>query len=354
LAIDVPRETVREPGSKENVRDGKELSGYALHAVLRTGEGAPPPKGPEVNLAAIDSLRRRTEAHVAIEASQTRARFVLSGGFVLPQGTELRARNDRYGHLVIWPAENSYRIAEPGALRALLGERRLDVAPLSPARVTLGGEGARRLNVRTRRVEISTRAARAALELATFRDAGDGGVLICRLLLDLMNAPPSTPGCAADEVPLHAELHWTTQGALTFDVVSIARRTTLFAQEVAAPPPGTTFESGPLPVPPGETLVTKADLAAFRSAPLDVPATLAPDAQVGVPDAGLLVVNSSDQLRVVWLDGVAAAWVAPGGRQLLASLVRGRYALQWRTFLGDAWEVPRLISVPGSSDIGGP
>jgi hypothetical protein len=81
---------------------------------------------------------------------------------------------------------------------------------------------------------------------------------------------------------------------------------------------------------------------------------LAPDAQVGVPDAGLLVVNSSDQLRVVWLDGVAAAWVAPGGRQLLASLVRGRYALQWRTFLGDAWEVPRLISVPGSSDIGGP
>jgi hypothetical protein len=318
------------------------------------GEGAPPPKGPEVNLSVIESARRKTEAHIAIEASQTRARFVLAGGFVLPQGAELRARNDRYGHLVIWPGENTYRVAEPGALRALLGERRLDVAPLSPARVTAAGEGARRLNVRTRRVEISTRAARASLELASFRDAGEGGVLVCRMLLDLMNAPPSTAACAVDDVPLHAELHWTTQGVLTFDVTSIVRRADLVVQDLAAPPPATTFELRPLPVPAGETLVAKADLAAFRSAPLDVAPNSAPDARPGAPDAGLLLANSSDQLRVVWLDGVAVAWVAPGGQELLSSLLRGRYALQWRTFLGDAWEPPRMVSVPGSSDVGGP
>ena len=354
LATDVLHETSREPGSKESARDARELSGYALHAVLRMGEGAPPPKGPEVNLSVIESARRKTEAHIAIEASQTRARFVLAGGFVLPQGAELRARNDRYGHLVIWPGENTYRVAEPGALRALLGERRLDVAPLSPARVTAAGEGARRLNVRTRRVEISTRAARASLELASFRDAGEGGVLVCRMLLDLMNAPPSTAACAVDDVPLHAELHWTTQGVLTFDVTSIVRRADLVVQDLAAPPPATTFELRPLPVPAGETLVAKADLAAFRSAPLDVAPNSAPDARPGAPDAGLLLANSSDQLRVVWLDGVAVAWVAPGGQELLSSLLRGRYALQWRTFLGDAWEPPRMVSVPGSSDVGGP
>ena len=256
LPTDVLHETSREPASKESARDTRELSGYVLHSVLRMGEGAPPPKGPEVNLSVIESARRKTEAHIAIEASQTRARFVLAGGFVLPQGAELRARNDRYGHLVIWPGENTYRVAEPGALRALLGERRLDVAPLSPARVTSAGEGARRLNVRTRRVEISTRAARASMELASFRDAGEGGVLVCRMLLDLMNAPPSTAACAVDDVPLHAELHWTTQGVLTFDVASIARRADLVVQDLAAPPPATTFELRPLPVPAGETPVS--------------------------------------------------------------------------------------------------
>lgn len=354
LATDVPRETTRDLGPKESTHDARELSGYAVQAVLRTGEGAPPPKGLEINLSAIEAARRKTEEHMAIDASQTRARFVLTGGFVLPQGAELRARNDRYGLLVMWPGDKSYRVAEPGALRALLGERRLDVAPLSPASVSARGEGVRRLNIRTRRVEISTRAAKAVLELASFRDAGEGGVLVCRMLLDLMNAPPSTAACAADDMPLHAELRWTTQGALTFDVTSIARRADLVAQDLAAPPPSAAFESSPLPVPPGETLVSKADLAAFRSAPVDVAPLSAPDAQPGTPEAGLLVVNSSDQLRVVWIDGVAVAWVAPGGRELLTSLVRGRYALQWRTFLGDAWEAPRMLSVPGSSDIGGP
>ena len=73
---------------------------------------------------------------MAIEASQTRARFVLSGGFVLPQGTELRRASTATGTSSSCPARTAYRVAEPGALRALLGERRLDVAPLSAADVT--------------------------------------------------------------------------------------------------------------------------------------------------------------------------------------------------------------------------
>jgi hypothetical protein len=291
---------------------------------------------------------------MAIDASQTRARFVLSGGFVLPQGTELRARVDRYGHLVLWPGESTYRVAEPGALRALLGERRLDVAPLSPAIVRAGGDGPRRLNMNTRRVEVSTRAAKATLELSSLRDAGDGGVLVCRMLLDLMSASPSTEMCTTDDMPLHAELRWTTQGALAFDVTSIVRRADLLALDLATPPSSTTFEAGSPPALAGEALVSKVDLAALRSAPVDVAPASARDAQPPPPETGLVVVNSSDELRVAWLDGVAVAWVAPGGREWLSSLVRGRYVLQWRTFLGDAWEPSRTISVPGSSDIGAP
>jgi len=359
LPADTPhelvRELVREPGRdaglKEVVRDAKELAGYELLAVVRTGEGPPAPKGPEVNAAGIDAARRKTEAHLRIEASQTRARFVLSGGFVLPSGTELRARADRYGHLVFLPGEDTYRIAEPGALRALVGERRLDVAPLSPARVVSPGDGAPRLSLRTRRVEVTTRAASAMFELATLREAGEGGVLVCRLLLDLMSAPPSASACGADEVPLHAELRWKTQGSLVFDVTSLARRTDMPMQELAAPPSTSRFAPDLPPLPPGGALLSKADLAALRNGPVDVPPPPR-DAGVPPPEAGLLLVDGSDELRVAWIDGVPAAWVAPGGRELLPSLVRGRYTLQWRTALGDSWSDAQTVNVPGASELG--
>src|SRR5579859_1972775 len=190
LSPDAPHETVRELGGKDTRSDSKELGGYVMQAVVHTGEGPPAPKGPEVNAAAIEAARRKLEARLAVTVSQTRARIVLSGGWLLPQDAELRARVDRYGHVLIVPGEEGYRVVEPGALRALLGERRLDVAPLSPAETTSTGEGARRLNQRTRRVDIATRAAKATFELGTFRDAGDGGGLVCRALLDLVNVPP--------------------------------------------------------------------------------------------------------------------------------------------------------------------
>jgi hypothetical protein len=343
---------VRELAAKDPKNLSTELGGYVIQAVLHSGEGPPAPKGPEVNAPAIETARRKLEARLAIDASQTRARFVLSGGFVVPQGTELRARGDRYGYVVLAPGEDAYRVAEPGALRALLGERRMDVAPLSPAEVTPAGEGARRLNLRTRRVDVSTRAAKATLELGAFRDAGDGGALVCRMLLDLMSAPPATAACASDEIPLHAELRWTTQGALAFDVTSIVRRIDLPASELAAPPSTATFSAAPLPGSWGEPLLGKTELTALRNAPIELPPPQGRDAQAPPPEAGLVLVNSSDELRVAWLDGVPVAWVAAGGRVPLPSLQRGRYVLQWRTFLGDAWEPPETVNVPGVGEVG--
>jgi hypothetical protein len=69
---------------------------------------------------------------------------------------------------------------------------------------------------------------------------------------------------------------------------------------------------------------------------------------------GLLLVNASDELRVVWIDGVPVAWVASGAQLALPMLLRGRYALQWRTFLGDSWERADTIVVPGTSEVGAP
>ena len=339
----------RDAATRESTRD---LAGYELQAVFRAGEGPGPPRSPEVNLAAIEAARHRNEPRMTIELSPTRARFVVGTGFVIPQATELRSRVDRYGHVLLWPGERAYRVVEPGALRALFGERRLDVAPLSTATVRDAGDGPRKLNAKTRRVEVTTRAAHATFELASLRDAGDGGALVCRVLLDLMGAAPSTDVCGDDDVPFHAELRWTTQGVLTFDVTSAIRRTDLSAPELAAPPASLTFLATPPPSSPGEALVGRADLAAFRTAAIDVPSTAQGDAQPP-PEAGLALVNSTDELRVAWIDGAPVAWVGPQARFPLMSLLRGRYTLQWRTFLGDAAEPAITQIVPGTSEVGG-
>jgi hypothetical protein len=354
LPPDVPREpSVRDGGAREAARDPRGPLGYTLLATIRTGDGPSAPRAAEVNAGAIEAAKRRSETRMAISFSQGRARFVLqSGAFVLPVSTELRSRADRYGHLLLLPGEDVYRVVEPGSLRALLGERRLDVAPLSPADVAPGGESARRLNLRTRRVDVSTRAAKAVLEIATVRDAGDGGPLVCRFLLDLMSAPPSIAVCAADEVPLHAELRWTTQGNLTFDATSIARALDLAPQDMAVPPASVSFTAAAPPTSPAELLVQRAELAAFRTAPVDVQPAAGAVAGHPPPEAGLALSNATDELRVVWVDGVPVAWVGPGERMLLPGLVRGRYALQWRTMLGDAWDPGTLVTSPGTSDVG--
>jgi hypothetical protein len=349
---DVPRELLARDagGYRETPRDTREIAGYVMLAQLRTGEGPGPLRVPEVNATVIDAARRRAEERLTIEMSSTRARLVVSSGsFVLPQSTELRARLDRYGYLLFWPGEDSYRVAEEGSLRALLGERRLDVAPVSRAEVVDAGEGPRRLNLRTRRVEVSTRAAKATLELATLHDVDDGGTLVCRMLLDLMSASPLTAACETDEVPLHAELRWTTQGALAFDVTSISRRGDLVAQDLDSPPATVSFTPSPPPGSDAEMLLPRSELAAFRSAPIEIQEPATRDHQDTI---GLTLVNSTDQLRVVWIDGVPAAWVAPGARLVLSALLHGRYVVQWRTFLGDAWEPPSTVVVPGTSEAG--
>jgi hypothetical protein len=363
LDPDAPSERAKDPakdGGRE-ITSAKELSGWTLSAALRASDIPGPPKAPEVSDKGLEAARKKTEAHLAIDLSQTRARIVLAeGAFVLPQGAEIRARTDRYGHVLLLPNEATYRVVAPGALRALFGERRLDVAPLAPAELSAAGDGLRRFNLRTRKVDVTTRAAKATFEIASVAGAGEGGALVCRALLDLMNAPPQTPLCSQDDVPLHAELRWTTKGWIAFDVITMARRYDLAAQQLAAPPMNASFVRDPLPHADSEPLLTKSDLAALRTNAVDPPSapqntpqhmTERADAHAPAPQSGLSLSNGADVLLFVWIDGVPAAWIAPGAQAHLDGLQRGRYLVQWRTFLGDAWEPPHLVNVPGSSAI---
>jgi len=335
-----------------------DVRGWEMDAVFRTAEIPPAFRGPETSIGAVDSVKRKTEPRVTVDFTPSRMSLTLANkAFLAPEGTEIRARADRYGHFVLLPGSHEVRVAAPGSLRALFAERRIDVEPLVSPQITERGEGARRLGYRTRRVEAASRVAVATFELTHLEGVGEGGVLLCRALLDLMNAPPSAAVCALDEVPLHVEWRWATKGALFFDATDLARRADLAPSTLAAPPATDLFALPSLPPLSADTTVELPEIAAFRTAPADVPS--APDASTPQPPMGLALANVSDQARFAFLDGAPIAWVAPGGRILISSLLRGRYGFEWRTFLGDAFEAPTTINVPstqvaGASDGGIP
>lgn len=327
----------------------REALGYTLSAVMKLGDVSGPPRAPEVNAAGLDAARKKTELKLAIDLNATRMRVVLLGaGWVLPPETELRARSDRYGHVVVWPGGATYRPLAPGTLRALVGERRFDVAPITPAEVVPRDEVGKRIGIRTRKIEVSTRAAKATFEIGRLPDLGDGGIMLCRMLLDLMNAPPSTGLCADGELPVRAELRWTGKGSIAFELTGVLKRDKVdaAAPSLVVPPSGATFVAAPLPVAGVHAGLTPAELAAFRTGPVDV------QAGAQAPSEGLVVSNPTDQLRVLHVDGVPVAWAAPGAKDVLSGLPRGRFIVQSRTFLGEAFEAPATQTVPGQVQLG--
>lgn len=325
----------------------REGVGYTLSAVFRPTEVMGPVRSPELNSSGLDAARKTTENRLAIDLSPTHMRVSFLGhGFVLPPEAEVRARSDHYGHVFVWPGAALYRPLPPGSMRALLGERRFDVAPIAPAEVTLRDEGGRRIGIRTRRAEVTTRAARASFEIGKLEGASEGGVLLCRLLLDLMNAPPGTPLCALDELPVRVEFRWTQRGALVFELTGALKRTDIPSSTLHVPPHTASFAPSPMPVAGIAALLTPQELGALRTGDVEVPA--APN----VSGDALVLVNSTIELRVLYLDGVPVAWAAPNSRGELHGLHRGRYVAQWRTFLGDVAETALAQPVPGIVQVG--
>jgi hypothetical protein len=330
---------------------GKESVGYTLQAVLHAGDVAPHARFPETNAAGVEAARKRLEQRLVIDMLANRMRMAMSGAFVLPANTEIRARSDLFGYAVVAPDASSYRVAAPGALRSVFGERRFDVAPLLPAELAPRGDAPMRFGLRTRRVDVMTRAAKASFEVAHADGVGEGGVLLCRVLLDLMNAPPTTPLCAFDEIPLQATLRWNARGSLSFEGIAFTRRSDLAPQQLATPPLTAAFTDAPLPALRADVLLFESELSTLRSGVFETPEPTVPrPTEVG---GALLFINATDQLRIAWLDGLPVAWLAPGMRLRVAGLQRGRYTLQWRTFLGEMYEAPQPITVPGIAQLGG-
>jgi hypothetical protein len=120
-----------------------ELAGLSLTARFRWPDVPIPSRLPDANADAIQRARNAATFDVAVDFSPSgrmRVAFV-SERFLVPLNTELRARYDLYGHVVLTPDGTRYSVAVPGSLRALLNERRLDTLPLVSPRASGAGTG---------------------------------------------------------------------------------------------------------------------------------------------------------------------------------------------------------------------
>src|SRR5262249_50329248 len=151
----------------------RDAPGVTVDGVLRWRDLHPPPRAPEVSVDGLREAQRLTLHTLKIDLTEAgRMRAEITGiAFPLAAHTELRARSDHYGTLLVWPNGGGYRVVPPGALRAVLGDRRMDVTPLPPGPPRPQGEG-RRLGVPVRKVEIASSVASLRLELGKVPESG--------------------------------------------------------------------------------------------------------------------------------------------------------------------------------------
>ncbi|MDI1437206.1 hypothetical protein [Polyangium sorediatum] len=327
----------------------KDLAGATLEAVFRPRNVPPAPRGPEISQDGIKAAAALTAPKWKIDLTDTgrmRIEFA-SRAMPLPQRSEIRARTDRYGHIALWPDATDYRVVPPGALRTVLGERRVDVTPLSPGVARPLGEG-KRLQLPTRKVEITSSLGSVRLELGKSAEIGEGGALLCRALVEIVGVDPRTSVCQGGEVPLAAAYTWQDGGGIDFEVTTITRRTDIPTNETLVPPPGSTYQPSGLPASPGGVFLTREEVTAFRSSALQLP----PPSDPLAPGEGFIAVNASDMLAYVLVDGVPVVAVPPNDQRYVIGTLRGRYVIQWRTFLGDRIGPASTLDLPARFTFG--
>ena len=321
-----------------------ELAGVALEARWswpRPSENAGDEPAPSRARVAAD--------HAILLTSNGRMRFGFqSARLTLPAGTELLARADRYGALLVWPDRGEYRVLVPGMLRATLGDRRLDASPLSKGKATERGVGTR-IGLAVRRVELTSSFGMVTLELARVREAGFGGAVLCRTLVEWAGIDPSVSLClgeAEGELPLSASYVWgsnTKAESVRFEVTSLVVHEK-DASPVYVPPAEAKPRSAGVPGPSSAVLVTEEEQGALGLGKDSVPAPK------GSPlHATLSTVNWSDRTMIAVLDGSPVAYLAPNGHARLDYLRPTRHRLHWRSFFGEETSTPEDVEPPATS-----
>jgi hypothetical protein len=324
-------------------------TGVRLQARFSWLDLPPFPRLPETNAEASNRLRESLGFQLTLELSpQGRLRGVIgSDAFVLPRGSELRSRLEYLGHVLLWNSGKQYTLLPAGTLRAVLTEHRADAAPLLEPRITSVGYG-RVLGVPTERSELTTPLGRILLDQASLPGIAASGVLVCRLLGELITAEPTHAGCPRAKVPLRAEVFSAGGGHLLFEVQRIERDQPLEESSLTTTPAGAELVKGELP-PSGAALVVPTQ----KLAELRVRAAVREEKpEASAPKSGLLLQNKSESLRYVLLDGIPIARVLPRSEVHVDALLPGKYGLVTLDFLGDDPTPLRIVALPARVALG--
>lgn len=343
-----PPRRLREDEALPAESELRPAPGLALEARFRWLD-APPARSAEGNSEALAKARDRTAFDVTLELSSLgRLRLRLaSKAFPFPPSTELRARDDRYGHVLLWPGGEIYTPLPPGTLRAALAEHRVDVTPLSEPSVIPGGSG-NLLGLATQKQKLETSIGRLELEQAQVPGSGSGGSLLCRLLVELLAVAPESAACRPEFVPLRAEYTWASGARFELEVSKLGKRPELASDGLSVPPAGSLTRQGELPGPPFLALVDERELADFHSRALPPPAKSDP----GAPKLGLVFQNRGDGPLYLLVDGVPVVWLRADAEWLVSGLKPGRYTVQARDFFGAETTPPRLLELPARFSVG--
>ncbi len=332
-----------------------ESSGFGLSARLRWLDAvAPAPRVPEQNPDGVQRAREAGGFDVVIDLAGGRMRFAFAArAFTLPAGTELHARDDLYGHTLLWPNRTTYTVLPPGTLRSVLSQQRADVVPLvRPRFSTLSGGSL--FGFSTERVELSTPTGK--LELEQVRAPSPlqiaaiwaSGASLCQLLIELVGASPVSSACRADLVPVRAVYTWPNGQHFAFEVARLTRRSDFNPSALSVPPAGAEFRQSELPPPPPASWLSDNELSEFRVRPaarIDKP-------DQNAPKAGLLLVNHGEGLRYLSIDGAPVARLLPGAEQLLLGLRAGKYQISARDFFDGEDTLVKSVEVPARFSLG--
>ncbi len=331
-----------------------ESSGLTLSARLRFLDATPVPRMPEQNSDGVQRARDAAGFEVVVDLAGGRMRFAFaSRAFALPAGSELHARDDLYGHALLWPNRTTYTVIAPGALRSVLSQLRADVVPLVRARVNALPSGSL-FGLPTERSALSTPTGKLELEQARgpspvpTTTIWASGMSLCQFLVELAGASPTSSACRGDLVPVRAMYTWPNGEHFAFDVSRLLRRSDLDPSTLAMPPARAEFRQSELPPPPPSALLSPSELADFRGRPTQRSEKADPSA----PKAGLLIANHGESLRYISVDGAPAARLPPGAEEVLLGLRAGRYQIAARDFFGGEDATIKTVEVPARFTLG--
>jgi hypothetical protein len=331
-----------------------EVSGFSLSARLRWLDAAAAPRVAEQNPEGVQRARDAGGFDIVIDLAGGRMRFAFaSRAFTLPAGTELHARDDLYGHALLWPNRTTYTVLPPGTLRSVLSQQRADVVPLVRPRFTALSGGSL-FGFSTERVELGTPTGKLELEQARAPSPlpsatiWGSGASLCQLLIELVGASPVSSACRADLVPVRAIYTWPNGQHFAFEVARFTRRNDFNPSTLSVPPTNAEFRQSELPPPPPTGLLSDGELAEFRIRP----AARTDKLDLSAPKSGLLLVNHSEGLRYFTVDGAPAARLLPGTEHTLLGLRAGKYQVGAHDFFDGEDALVKIVEVPARFSLG--